>query len=106
MLGVLEKQTPKPFLLIKLDSFEQAYPGMLEWEKDIKDDLLPLFANDEKVLAIPADKTFDDLTISNKGTRVLRDSERNAVLIYTFIDNNMLLITDNEDSLKNLLNLM
>lgn len=105
MFGFLIRNTVKPFILIKLDSFEQTYPGMLEWEKNMREDIVPLFINNPS-LVIPSDKEFEDLTISNKDSRVLRDNEGKTVLIYTYIDNEYLLITDTEETLKSLLGLI
>ncbi len=106
MLGILAKDTSRPFILIKLDSFEQAYPGMLDWEKSLRDDLLPLFLREAEFINIPSDKAFEDVTLANKDARVLRDSNQKTVLLYTFVDNQMLLITDSEGSMRTMLSLI
>jgi hypothetical protein len=103
MLGQLGNIDRSTFILIKLKSFEQAYPGMLEWEKDIEEDLGPIFIMEEELSKLSPNKNFEDITITNKDARVLKDSEGKIVLLYTFIDNQELLITDNEDSMKTII---
>lgn len=44
LLGVHSFGTNQPFLILKVDSYEQAYAGMLTWEGTMKPDLSPLFA--------------------------------------------------------------
>lgn len=91
------------FLLIKLDSFDNAFPGMLEWEKNMRDDILPIFASPETLATTSPTALFSDLIVQNKDTRVLKDSTGQAVLLYSFFDNNMLIITTNEASLKSII---
>lgn len=108
MLGLigdtsLASSTPHTFLLIKLDSFENSYAGMLAWEKDLSNDFLSLFASDETISNIPSDVPFQDITIQNKDARIIKDQNNNTILLYSFYDNNMLIITDNESSLRALI---
>jgi hypothetical protein len=105
MIGINQGNTGKPFILIKLKSFEQAFPGMLEWEGNLREDLLPLFISSENLINISSENKFEDITIANKDARVLRDNNGNTVLLYTFIDSEMVLITSDEISLKTLQNL-
>lgn len=44
VLGVHSFGVNQPFLILKADSYEQGYAGMLAWEQTIKKDLSPLFA--------------------------------------------------------------
>ncbi|MHB0978328.1 MAG: hypothetical protein ACYC1K_02935 [Minisyncoccota bacterium] len=88
------------FVLIKLDSFSNAYPGMLEWEKSMRDDILPIFTTPETLATTSPTALFSDVTLQNKDARILKDFTGQTVLIYSFFDNNMLIITDNETSLR------
>ena len=113
MLGVLtsspdalEGGTTHTFLLVKLDSFENAFPGMLAWEPTLSNDLLPLFATDAEVQNVSATSTFSDITIANKDARVLKDNNGHTVLLYSFYGIGYLIITDNEDSLRALIGLL
>src|SRR6185312_10238563 len=113
MLGVLGSSIENPaggpthtFLLVKLDSFENAFPGMLAWEPTLANDVLPLFASDGEVQNVSATSTFSDITIQNKDARILKDNNGHTVLLYSFYANNYLIITDNEDSLRALIGLL
>lgn len=87
------------FLIIKLDSFENAYAGMLEWEKNLGQDLGPLFATTNLIKSAPSESVFTDITDRNKDIRMLAIGGQSA-LLYTFFDNNMLIITDNIETLR------
>jgi hypothetical protein len=113
MLGELGGSVDTPagglthtFLIIKLDSFENAFPGMLDWEPTLATDMLPLFATDAEVQNVSATSTFSDITIQNKDARILKDINGHTVLLYSFYANNYLIITDNEDSLGALIGLL
>lgn len=82
------------FLIIKLSSFENAFAGMLAWEKNLGQDIGPLFTTASLLRDLPLDPAFIDLTDRNKDIRML-SSQGRPVLLYTFFDNNMLIITDN-----------
>jgi hypothetical protein len=113
MLGVLGSSINNPtgglthtFLIIKLDSFENAFPGMLAWEPTLANDLLPLFASDAEVQNVSVTSTFSDITIQNKDARILKDGNGHTVLLYSFYANNYLIVTDTEDSLRTLIGLL
>ncbi len=124
--GVYSLNTQYPFLIITVDSFNNAFAGMLAWEKNMYADLGPLFHKDDadqhtsapiiiNALATTTSSTtpalpvappptivpkenFEDAIIKNKDARVLRDSRDRILLIYSFIDERTLLITDSEQS--------
>ncbi len=100
MFGLIDMNPKHTFILIKLDSFDLAFAGMLKWEMDLADDILPLFVPLDVSQNVPSQTTFGDLIIRNKDVRILKNSTGQTVLIYTFYDNNMLIITDNENTLK------
>ena len=107
MLGVIgdtteASSTPHAFLLIKLDSFDNAYAGMLSWETNLQDDLLPLFVDANTLASTTSNIAFQDITIQNKDARAIKDPNGNTIFLYSFFDNNMLIITDNESSLRSL----
>ncbi len=104
MLGVLGGNPSHTVLIIKLNSFENAFPGMLEWEGRLVEDLMPLFISRERLQGIPTISEFKDKTIQNHDTRILRDSTGNIILLYGFFDNEILIITDNEESFRTVLN--
>ncbi len=90
------------FLIFKLDSFENTYSGMLEWEKYLGQDIGPLFATAPLLKNVPIESSFTDIIDRNKDIRILVLNNK-TVLLYTFFDNNMLIITDNIETLRILL---
>ncbi|MDO8589869.1 MAG: hypothetical protein Q7R69_01180 [bacterium] len=89
------------FLIIKLASFENAFAGMLAWEKNMSQDIGPLFATATLLKDMPPEAVFTDLIDKNKDVRVLALGKE-PVLLYSFVDNNMLIITDNIETLRTL----
>ncbi len=87
------------FLIIKLDSFENAFAGMLEWEKNIAEDIGPLFATREILAQIPAGTAFSDITERNKDSRVIKTEDGQTALLYSFFNDDTLIITDNLETL-------
>lgn len=111
-----------PFLIIKLQSFENAYAGMLLWEETLAEDLTPVFANANTVKAIAPASVFRDVIVRNKDVRILEATLETQVvtgtgtstatstssvvvpvILYSFFDNNMLVITDNIEALQTLI---
>jgi len=111
MFGMLGQST---FMIIKLDSFENAFAGMLLWEENLKTDLGLLF--EKPVLINEAPETtststvatttpveiFKDKTINNKDIRLLETSDGQLIL-YSFFNNNILIITDSIETLNSII---
>lgn len=76
----------EPFIVMKFNSFDTVFAGMLAWERDIVTDLAPLFPN--KTVA-----TVIDSRVNNRDVRVFIGSGGEDVLVYGFTDKNTLLIT-------------
>lgn len=99
MFGAFGEST---FLIIKLVSFENAFAGMLAWEQNLNQDIGPLFTTAELSRNVPPESTFTDVTDKNKDVRVLALGDQ-TVLLYSFFDNNMLIITDHIETLRTLI---
>jgi hypothetical protein len=108
MLGIIgtpeSASSSETFMLMKLDSYENAFAGMLAWEGTMQEDILPLFQDETVVASTTPGTGFRDVTIKNKDARVLADESGKTVLIYSFYNQNLLIITGNEDSLRTLIN--
>ncbi len=103
-VGTESTTTPSSvFLIIKLSSFENAYAGMLDWENGIVQDLGPLFKTSEKLMGVSSEATFLDLTDKNKDMRVLVTTEGEVLLIYSFFENEYLIITDDLTTMRTLI---
>ncbi len=96
-LGVFYFRKNAPFLLFKIRSFDLAFGGMLEWEKNIYQDL-------KEILLIPSSpasgQKFQDKIIANHDSRVLYDGSGAPVVIYGFIGKRNLVITPDTDTLE------
>lgn len=75
-----------PFLVIKVNNFDVALAGMLEWENFIAEDLAPFFGE-------ATTEVFTDTSTNNQD---IRRTERldGTVLLYSFINKNTIIITD------------
>ncbi|PJE74518.1 MAG: hypothetical protein COV01_00595 [Candidatus Taylorbacteria bacterium CG10_big_fil_rev_8_21_14_0_10_41_48] len=106
MFGIHIFDGTAPFIILKTSFFQNAYPGMLEWEKDMRNGLLPIIQiGRPDVTSINTNNDiFTDKVISNKDVRELDDTNGVPIILYTFVDKNTILITTNEKSLKELLN--
>ena len=98
------------FLVLKTDSFENTFASMLEWEDTLQKDLSPFFGEaleeiastkkagtsttEQSGVIIP--RIFHDVIMQNIDTRLLRDDNGNAALIYAFPNANTLVISNNE----------
>ncbi len=117
MLGIYSFDTNEPFIILTTEEFSQSFAGMLRWEKDMVSDLGKLFgitlttptpvatttatttpiASTTVPLIPETPNAFVDVELRNKDLRVLKNAAGQAVLIYSFIDKNTLLITTNEN---------
>ncbi len=105
MIGTYTYDTQNPFLILKNTFFQNAFSGMLEWEKDMRRDLLPLsqVAHSTESTATAASSQFEDAIVSNIDARTLKDASGKTVLIYAFADKNTIVVTTGESALKYIL---
>ena len=102
MIGTYTYDVNGPFVIFKNTFFQNAFAGMLEWEKDMRNDFLPLiqvsYPSDEPV---PADTDkFEDVVISNIDARALRGGNGRIILAYIFADPETMVVATNENTLK------
>lgn len=92
MLGAYGDSAKKvPFLVFKVQSYEDALGGMLLFERNINSDLAPLFGDDLEHMGQTG--IFRDEVVGGVDTRSLYDQYGNMVLTYAFIDKHTLVIT-------------
>lgn len=105
MLGFHSEVGNQPFILLKTNSFNDAYQGMLAWEERMFDDLYLMFAIDISGDNIKLfDKKFEDSIVQNKNARVIKDAEGSIILMYAFLNNQTAAIATNSDTLGELIN--
>jgi hypothetical protein len=129
LLGIHSFDENQAFMILKADSYETAYSGMLAWEESIRLDLMPLFARTPAVRPLPvpapiiqtgtttASSTpgavateappapffqgnFIDQIVENHDARVLLNQNGDILLLWTFLDRSTIVITTNEATLR------
>jgi hypothetical protein len=105
MIGTYEDGATYPFIIFKNTYFQNAFAGMLEWEKNLKADLITLIriSNPEESSTLENTIPFEDNVISNIDTRVLKNAEGTIILAYAFSDKDTIVVTTSTDALKALL---
>ena len=95
---ISESNTPT-FMILKIQSFDSVFAGMLDWETSMADDIGSLFFKKEELLdggnksAILADSlSFKDEVVNNKDVRALRTKSGKLLMYYTYISEKVLLI--------------
>ncbi len=100
LLGTISIQTENiPFLLIEVDSFENAFAGLLKWEPAMAEDFQGIFT--DKLTSVQTD--FIDKVSNNKDLRILRTTDNIDALVYTFLDTRTILITTSEKAVQKIL---
>jgi len=114
-LGVHAFDENQAFLLIRVDSYAQAYSGMLAWEHTMYNDLVPLFVrtprprinNEEVATSTPPVQvlgtTFSDRVVENRDSRVVQNEAGDILLLWTFLDRSTIAITTNEHTLREII---
>lgn len=105
MVGTHVMSRNAPFLIFKDTFFQNAYAGMLEWEDDMRNDLLKLVRvahPQETGVAVDGD-VFEDAVVANVDARVLRGAAGQPILAYAFADQNTIVIATDIETLRFLL---
>lgn len=106
MLGIHSLEGVEPFLVFKTAFYENAFAGMLAWEKTMSRDLSPLFGTTILSDSGPATSgsPFYDRLINNIDVRILVDLKSEIRLIYGFIDRQTVVISNNRDTFLEVVN--
>ncbi len=91
----------KLFIIFQSDDYEYSYAGMLDWEKTMVIDMLPIFnlETGESNITL-SEKKWNDIIVNNKDARVSLNENNKPILYYLFIDKNNLIITESTDVIK------
>lgn len=104
----------EPFIILSVGSFDTAFAGMLAWETTMSSDLSPFFGETVVESFDPSARTdtqvrnafFKDTVASNKNVRLLLDEKGDDRIVYTFTDQDTILITTTRAALEELLPLV
>jgi len=117
LLGVHVYDGNQALFVFKVDSYEQAYAGMLEWETTMPHELAPLFSytppphipeqggatTTTAGPQITGQTAFVDRVVENHDARVIEDPYGNILLLWTFLDKQTLVITTNAATLREII---
>ena len=115
MFGIIGTTKNSPFLILKTNFYQNGFVGMLAWEKTLADDFEGLLTNTPLVESTTTPKNSSDLlrpeqkfthiVMQNQDVRVLRDSLGTTRIVYSFIDNNTIVIAPDELALLGIINI-
>jgi len=89
------------FMLMKVHSIPDVFLDMKKWENKMFTDLHNLWnISITSGNAYLLTKNFEDGIVQNKNARVLYDNEGKIVLMYVFVTDNSIVITDTEKTIK------
>ena len=95
MFGVFSSEGNHPFFILKVKSMNDAFPTMRAWENKILNDLGQIFnyeiSPDNQYLLT---KDFQDDIVQNKNARVLYDDLGSIVMMYVYLDDTTILISN------------
>lgn len=101
LLGATYQNTENVFILLAVQSFTDVFNEMHAWEDKMFYDLHDFFG---VALDPEADylltKDFEDGIIQNKNARVLYDDSNKIVLMYVFVDDASIVITNTESAVS------
>lgn len=113
MFGVLGMTKNHPFLILKTNFYQSGFAGMLAWEKSLGNDFKGLLTDNSSTEQDASSKTsddvlevelkFSDMVIQNRDVRVLKDRYGLTRIVYSFVDNNTIVIAPNEKTIASII---
>ncbi len=104
--GLYALNNNRPFLILKTSYYQNAFAGMLSWEKNMKEDLGPIFIPPQPTVApstsadvLNKNMLFEDVVVKNRDARALRGSG-GIIFLYSFPDKDTIVITTDADTLE------
>lgn len=89
------------FILLKVNSFADVFNQMRIWENKMFTDLHDFFGVDISIdTSYLLTKDFVDGVIQNKNARILYDNTGKIVMMYVYIDDSSVVITNNEETTR------
>jgi len=97
LIGAANLDKKYQFILLKVRSFSDVFDVMHSWEDKMFYDLHSFFNIDlSSTTNYLVTKDFEDAIVQNKNARILKDSEEKIVLMYIFINETSLIITNSD----------
>lgn len=106
-VGYLKAGTEsRPFFILRVNSYERTFAGMLAWERTLPDELAVIYpeyatqqtssATSTLLVLPPAGPAFTDALVGNYDVRVLRDSAGRSRILYGYVNKDTLIIARDE----------
>lgn len=89
-----------PWILLNITDKNTAYGGMLQWEKNMGNDLMLIYADSSGQLGA----AFTDSVVDTTDVRILKNTDGKEQIVYGFVSSNQLLITRDTTTFLNLAN--
>jgi hypothetical protein len=96
-----------PFVIFTSDFFQNSFAGMLKWEREMPEELSVILDYKNKAMDPNSTSTsifgiqgsFVDKIVKNRDIREFRNLQGETLFLYTFIDQNTIIITTSEKSI-------
>lgn len=106
MLGVYygKNQQNSAFAILTNDFFQNNFAGIIQWEKNMITDLKDyMFTKTSSVTDLTLRGKFVDKIIKNRDVREYVQENGHIIFLYSFISNDKLVITNNEEALAEII---
>jgi len=114
MIGIHVFNQNQPFIILKSNSYEHSFAGLLEWERTLYQDLFLFMGRKaDPIVGAPVNpqtgekiilrENFEDKIIQNIDVRALLSEAGNIEFLYAFPDQQTIIITTNENTLTELI---
>lgn len=97
MVGIHAFDRNQPFIILRVGTYDRSFGAMLGWERDMARALGDFFAPVDASQSTPPPLTFTDEVVRNVD---VRRSEESWPILYTFLQQDLLVITTNEFTLR------
>ncbi len=105
----------RPFFILKVNSYERTFAGMLAWEQTMQEDIAILYPPYPSLAQITASTSpqssaitsqspvFTDAVVANHNVRIVRDDSGRSILLYGYRGKDILIIARDEAAFSELL---
>ncbi len=104
MLGIENREgVVSPFFILKADSFEELFPGMINWENEIVLDTYEIFGIEEYLINDLSERSWQDKLVNNKDMRYLYDETGSVVLVYGYAEPETIVLAESQETFDRVL---
>lgn len=104
LFGAVKNETKDLFILLKVRSFTDIFLAMHGWENKLLHDLYGFFGIDiSPETNYLFTKNWQDGIVENKNARILKDNDGKIILMYVFVDDSSIVITNSEMAVREII---